>query len=230
MLLMPVQADADARQPAGTRITLSATVQSELPNDELLVNYRVEKEGPDAATVRRYVNRVSRAVQQRLKREKGLVIKTISRNMQPVWKYPKNSQRIRIGWRMTQTGQVRATRLDRVSDWLDSIETAGAHVSGLNFRISEQASEKAMDALRLRAIAAFRVRARVIAHGLDAATFRIIRLNASSAAPRPVVYRGKMAMMAKSAVDAPMLSAGEGKLSLTLSGEIEVPFTDFPAQ
>jgi len=70
----------------------------------------------------------------------------------------------------------------------------------------------------------------VIAHGLDAAAFRIIRLNTSSAAPRPAVYRGEMAMMAKSVADTPMLSAGEGRLKLTISGEIEVPFTDSPAR
>ena len=229
-MLLPLPASADGRHTAGTRVSLSATVQRELPNDELLVNFRVEKEGVDAAEVRRYVNRVSRAVQQRLQREKGLVVKTISRNLQPVWKYPKNSQRIRSGWRMTQTGQIRTTHLERVSDWLDAIETAGAHLSGLNFRISEQASKNAMNALRIEAIAAFRARAKVIAHGLDATAFRVIRLNTNSTAPRPVFYRNEMAMMAKSTADAPMLSAGEGKLKVTISGEIELPFTDFPVR
>jgi len=230
ILWMPAWAQAGDHLPTGTRINLSATVSSQLPNDELLITYRVEKEGVDAAKVRGYVNRVSKSVQQRLKQERGLALKTISRNMQPVWKYPKNSQRIRTGWRMTQTGQIRTKRMDHVSDWLDAIEGAGAHLSGLNFRISDSASKQGQDALRLQAIASFRAKAAVIAHGLNAASFRIIRLNTSSASPRPLVYRGEMAMMAKAAADAPALSAGEGKLSVTVSGEIEVPFTDFPAQ
>jgi len=229
-MLLPLPANADGRHMAGTRISLSATAQRELPNDELLVNFWIEKEGADAVEVRRYVNRVSRVVQQRLQREKGLVVKTISRNLQPVWKSPKSSQRIRSGWRMSQAGKVRTTHLERVSEWLDAIETAGAHLSGLNFRISEQASKKAMNALRLEAIAAFRARAKVIAQGLDATAFRIIRLNTNGTAPRPVAYRGEMAMMAKSTADAPILSAGEGKLKVTISGEIEVPFTDFPVR
>jgi len=111
------------------------------------------------------------------------------------------------------------------------IETAGAHLSGLQFRISSSASKQAQDQLRLKAIAAFREKAAIISKGLSAHQFRIIQLNTSSQAPRPVIYRSEMAMMSKSADAAlPSLSAGEGKISVNISGSIEVPFADFPVK
>jgi len=179
--------------------------------------------------VRQYVNRVSGAIQQRLKKQPGVTLKTIGRTMQPVWEQPQNRKRVRSGWRMTQTGQVVSQKLDAVPGWLDVIERAGAHLSGLQFRLSSQAARKAQDRLRLQAIALFRRKAAVIAKGLDAKHFRIIRLNAAAQVPQPVAYRAD-AMWAASAAAAPSLSAGKGKIRVNIDGEIEVPFTDFPVK
>jgi len=231
IFLSPMAAQAADTKPVGTRINLSATAEAQLPNDEVVITFRIEKDGADANAVRQYVNRVSGAVHERLRHEAGLKLKTLSRSMQPLWQYPKNRQRIRTGWRMAQTGQVVSRKLDAVPDWLDAIEAAGASLSGLQFRISSAASKKAQGELSLQAIATFRQKATVIARGLNAGSFRILQLNTSSQTPRPVLYRGEMPMMAKSADAAPpSLSAGEGKLGITVSGSIEVPFTDFPVK
>jgi len=217
--------------PSGTRIHLSAMVEAHIPNDEVVINFRIEQEGKNAAAVREYVNRVSSAVHHRLTSEQGLQLKTLSRTMQPQWRYPKNSARVRSSWRMTQSEQVVSHNLDAVSTWLDVIEANGAHLSGLQFRISSSTSIKAQEQLRLQAIAAFRKKAAVIARGLSAPYFRIIQLNTSSQSPQPAIYRGKMAMMARSADAAPpSLSGGEGKIRVSINGSIEVPFTDFPAR
>jgi len=217
--------------PSGTRIHLNAVVQTRIPNDEVVINFQIEQEGNDAAAVRQYVNRVSGAVHQRLKSEQGVKLKTVSRNMQALWRYPKNSPRIRSGWRMIQSEQVVSRNLESISAWLGVIEAAGAHLSGLQFRISNSASKQAQSQLRLKAIAAFREKAAEIAKSLSAQNFRIIQLNTSSQSPRPVMYRSEMAMMAKSA-DAvpPSLSAGEGNIRVSVNGSIEVPFIDFPAK
>jgi predicted secreted protein len=51
--------------PSGTRIHLSAMVETHIPNDEVVINFRIEQKGKNAAAVRQYVNRVSDAVHQR---------------------------------------------------------------------------------------------------------------------------------------------------------------------
>jgi len=231
LFLTPAMAQAETGQPNGTRINLSATVETELPNDEVVVSFRIEKEGKNADQIRTYVNKVSDSIGKRLSREKGVKYKTTGRNMQPVWQHPKNSPRIRTSWKMTQSGQIISTNLDAVPGWLDAIEADGANLSNLEFRISSSESKKAQEQLRLQAINLFRNKAEVIAKGLSARSFRIIRLNTSSQSSRPVMYRAEMAMMAKAADAAPpALSSGEGKIGITVSGEIEVPFTDFPSK
>ncbi len=214
---------------AGTRVTLNAAVEVQLANDEVVVTFRIEKEGRDADAVRKYVNRVSGAVQQRLEKQPGVRLKTLSRTMQPVWEQAQNRKRVRTGWRMTQIEQVISRKLDAVPGWLDAIEDAGAHLSGLQFRLSAEASARARDRLRKHAVALFRRKAAVIAKGLGAKQFRIIRLNAATQVPQPVVYRAG-AMRAAAADAAPSLSAGEGMIRVNIDGEIEVPFIDFPVK
>jgi len=229
MAVLATETSQASALPMGTHVSLNATAETHLANDEVVVSFRVEKDAKDAGAVREYVNRISGAIHKRLQKEVGLKVKTISRSMQPVWKYPKNAQRVRTGWRMIQTGQVVSSKLDAVPKWLDAIESLGANLSGVQFRISSSASKRAQNELRLEAVAAFRAKAAVIAKALDATQFRIIQLNTSSQVARPVMYRAEMRMMASksAATAAPSLSAGEGKISVRINGSIEVPFTDF---
>jgi len=229
LILSPLYAQAEAMQPAGTRITISASAERELPNDEVVITFRVEQEGKDANAIRQQVNRITDLIHKRLQKEAALKIKTTSRNMLPVWHYPKNQPRIRTAWRMSQSEEITSNNLETVSQWLETIEGEGAQLSNLQFRVSRQLSLHTEDALLLQAIKTFRSKAAALAKGLDARSFRIIHLNSSSQTPRPVLYRSEMAMMAKSAdAAAPSLSAGEGVARITVNGEIEVPFTDFP--
>jgi len=227
---MPMLVTAAAPIAAGTRVNLSATASMQLPNDEVVINFRVEKEGSNVELLRQAVNKITYAIQARLKQEAGLKLKTISRNMQPIWQQKPNQARQRTGWRMLQTGQVISQNLDAVPSWLDAIESAGAHLSNLQFRVSAKQSLLKQDQLRLQAIAIFKNKAAVIAQGLAAKSFRVIRLNTSSQTPRAMVYRSEMAMMARSSASGTAsLVAGEGKLSVTVSGEIETAFIDFPS-
>ncbi len=228
---MPAIAAAEIESPAGTRINLNATIETQLPNDEVVISFRVEKEGSNARMIRQYVNKVSAAIQKRLQQEQAVKLTTTGRNMQPVWKHVANKTRVRTGWRMVQTGKVVSKKLDAVPAWLDAIEAEGAHLSGLQFRLSAAASKQAQDRLRFQAIVLFRHKAATIAKGLSAKSFKIIRLSTSKHLPQPVRYSSEMAMMAKSAdMGATSLSSGEGKVSVTVTGEIETPFVDFPSR
>lgn len=209
---------------------MSATAGATLPNDEVEITFRVEKQGKNAKEVRQYVNRITARIKKRLEQEKEVRLVTTGRYMQPIWKYPKNSERIRVGWQMRQTGLITSRRLDDVAGWLADIEGEQAHLSGLQFRVSNKAMAEAKKSLRLQALKKFRHKAATMAGGLGADSFRILRLSADSQLPQPVMQRREMAMMA-AAADAgpPALSAGEGVVRVTVSGEIELPFIDYPA-
>ena len=173
LILTPISAQAENSQPAGTRINLSAMAERELPNNEVVITFRVEKEGKDARKIRQQVNQITAQIQKRLKKEPGLKMKTTSRNMQPIWRHPKNQPRIRTGWRMVQSEQITSSNLDAVPQWLDAIESEGAHLSSLQFRVSRKLSLQTRDALRLQAIKTFRSKAAVIAKGLDATDMQL---------------------------------------------------------
>ena len=65
LLFTPALAQAESNLPAGTRINISATAETELPNNEVVITFRVEQEGKNANEIRQYVNRVSARSEER---------------------------------------------------------------------------------------------------------------------------------------------------------------------
>ena len=229
-LLLLISVPAMAGEPKGAQVSLSAQAEQMLPNDEVVVRFRIEAEGTKADTLRRTVNRISRAVSERLQRQKHVVQRTIGRRLEPLWHYDNASHRqIRDGWRLVQSERVTSTDLDAVPDWVDAIERAGAHLDGLAFRVSRQAEDAARDRLRMQAVAAFRARAAVTAKALGASSFRILRLNTNDMMPRPIQPVMGMAMAAK-AQAAPALEAGQSRITVRVSGDILLPEKDYPVK
>jgi len=228
-MLLPASVHA-VEQVAGTHIQISATASAIQSNDEVVISFRVEQQGKVAEAVRNQVNQISKKISRLIQQEKGITLQTTSRNMQPVWQYIPNKPRLRTGWKMVQSSQISSQRLTAIPHWLDAIESAGAHLSGLRFQISAAVQAKLREQLTIQAITRFRSKARSMAKALDAKSFRILSLNTQSMAPQPRLYRSGMAMMAKSA-DAPQptLSAGENRISVTVNGEITLPFRDYPS-
>jgi predicted secreted protein len=231
LLLISLSMPAMAEEPKGTQVSLSAMAEEMLPNDEVVVRFRIEAEGPRADALRQKVNHISQVVSERLGREKGLVQQTTGRRMEPVWHYDSASRKqIRDGWRLVQSEQVTSTQLDAVPDWLDAIEQAGAHMDGLTFCVSRQAQHAAQDRLRLQAVAEFRARAAATAKALGAVSFRILRLNTNAIMPRPILQPMMGMAMAAKAQAEPALEGGQGRITVTVSGEILLPEKDYPVK
>ena len=231
LMLAPALGQAEPDQTNGTRVSLSATAEAVVANDEVTISFRVEQQGKDVDQIRRYVNRVTAEVKKRLEKQKDVKLETTSRRLQPVWRYQKNGERIRVGWQMLQSGRITSRRLDEVAGWLEEIETAGAHLTSLQFGISSRTLAKTKEELNLQALNRFRDKASQIAKGLAAESFRILRLSTDSQLPQPVVRRREMAMMAAAPeAEPPALSAGEGTVQVTVSGEIELPHIEYPVK
>jgi len=234
LFITPAHA-ADMQQEKGTAVSLSATSTIELPNDEAVVLYRIEAKGAKADALRQEVNRISGAVHARLKKEDGLKQTTLSRRMEMVWRYESSSvsgagKQVRDGWKLVQQEQVTSSKIDAVADWVDAIEKEGAHLDSLSFRISEAAMKPALERLQLQAVQAFRIKAANIAKSLDAPSFRIAKLQTGNQMPAYQRAQPEMMLMRASVDSAPSLNAGEGKISVTISGEIILPEMDFPAK
>lgn len=226
MFIPPAWGEENSQQKE-TQISLSATSSITLPNDEAVVNYRMEATGTDANALRKKVNNISWLIQQQLKGKKGIKQTTLSRRMEILWRYDKlNSRQVRTGWKLVQTEQLISRQLDAVPGWVDDIEKAGAHLNNLSFRISDTSMEKTQSSLRLQAIQDFRHKANTLAKALDATSFHIVNLQTSQQQP---VYRMQQtrSLMSKSAGGPPSLNSGEGKISVTVSGNISLPFMSY---
>lgn len=228
LFLLPGLLPAFAAEPLeGTRISLAANSSMNLPHDELVVLYRIEASGREAAGLRTKVNRMARAIHAKLGKEKGLKLTTLSRRMELLWRYDKVSRRqVRDGWKLVQREQIRSTNLAAAADWIDAIEQAGGHLDSLRYGFSDATLQQTRASLRLKAVAQFRQKAAEMARALDAKSFRIVNLQTAHDTPRyPVALEmGRM----KSADAAPSLNSGEGRISVTVSGSILLPPKDFP--
>jgi predicted secreted protein len=106
----------------------------------------------------------------------------------------------------------------------------GVRFQGVRYRVSSKESRAVQDELRMQAVAIFRAKAAAMAKALSARSYRIISVQTSHSQP---VYpaKGRMVMgVAMEAAAAPGMQAGESRITATVSGEIELPFRDFPAK
>jgi len=230
LFVSSVQA-SDQPVKKNTLISLSATSNIKLPNDEVVILYRIEATGSNAKKLRQRVNLISQAVQKILKGEKDLQQNTLSRRMEIIWRYDQIKKRqVRDGWKLVQQEQLTSTRMDAIPHWVDGIEKAGAQLSALNFRISNKSMRTAKETLRLQAIQRFRQKAMSFAKALGAKSFHILHLETEQHKSRYPVREAVsgVAMMSKSSSDPmPSFHAGEREVSVTVSGDIAVPFISY---
>jgi len=222
----------DATTDKGTRISLSASASIEIANDEAVVLYHIEASGSDTNKLRSKVNDISNTIQARLKQEHGLKLTTLGRRMEVLSHYGKSSGRqIRDGWKLVQSEQIVTQRLDVIPDWMNNIEASGALLDGLNYRIATATLENAQQELRLQAIQQFRRQAASLSKAMDASTFHVLEMQTSQNSP-VFPMRAEMAMMRSVAADvsAPALNAGEGKISVSVSGTVLLPDKNYSAE
>ena len=218
---------ADTTTVQGTRMHIHASAEQLLPNDEVVVLYRIEAMGTSADSLRRKVNKISHSIHQQLNNNKNLKQTTLSRRMNMRWRYDRgNQQQVRDGWQLIQREQITSKHLDAVSAWVDMIEQAGGHLDNLSFRIASETTKKAREKLRFEAITQFRQQANAMAKALDAESFQILSLQSSTNRPNYPVRREVM-MMKDTAGAAPTLHTGEGKISVHVDGEILLPKKEF---
>ena len=210
-----------AKEVQGTVVSLAAEATLEVPNDEVVINFRVEERGKKLNALRKRVNQMSASIKKSLAKEKGVKLKTSSRRVNPIWK-PNQYNSVRDSWVVVQTATITSKNLEDVPRWLDIIEHAGAKLQNLSFRISDTLRRNTQEQLRIQAIQQFRIKAATVSKALDATSFLIRHLNTGNAFTPPPVYRGEMAMMSKSRDAIPALSSGDSRITVNVNGDIVI--------
>jgi len=218
LLMLPLAANADNRPVTYDRIDLRESATIDVDNDLLVAELFAQAEGRDAAAPANEVNQLIGWAVHQAKRHDAITVQTLGYHSNPVY---KNST-IR-GWRVSQSIRLESRDSGVLSNLIGDLQ-AKLKVRSIGYQVSDQQRRKHVDDLTDAALQRFTERANRIARTLGHSGFRIVRLSINDDQPRPMpVARGMMMEAAADrAVSAPHLEAGTRKLSVSVSGEIEL--------
>ncbi len=213
----PVLAAEEAK-PKGTLIDFSVEASRSAMNDMARAMVFAEASGANPSEL---AKRVNSAIDDALKITRTFPkIKTQSSGMSTFPSYNKDG---RIsGWRMRSELDLETLDMAALSELLGRLQETLA-VGQLSLLPSPETQKKCEEAAMLEALAAFQAKAALVAGALKK-TYRIRQLNIGGAGrpmERPMMMRASN-MAAMEAAPAP-IEAGESRVSVTISGQIELP-------
>ncbi len=208
---------AEDAKPKGTLIDLSADASKSAPNDMGRATVYTEATGTNPAELSKRINTtISAALKTAAAYEK---VKTRSGGIHT---YPNYGKDGRItGWRMRSELLLESRDMAALSELLGRLQENLA-VGQLVLLPSPETRKKAEDEAMLEAIAAFQAKAKLVADTLKK-TYRIRQMNINSAGQPPIMPMMRSSRMAVSEAAPAPIEAGESMVSVTVSGQIELP-------
>jgi predicted secreted protein len=206
---------AEEAKPKGTLIDFSVEASRPAVNDMARATVYAEASGANPGEL---AKRVNSTIEAALKTAKTFPnIKTQSSGVRT---YPSYGKDGRIsGWRMRSELDLETLDMAALSELLGRLQETLA-VGQLSLLPSPETQKKCEEAAMLEALAAFQAKAKLIADALKK-TYCIRQMNINGSRPpvMPMMRASRMAAM--EAAPAP-IEAGESKVSVTISGQIEL--------
>lgn len=214
LLLAPFVAAAE--ESHFNRISLSASAGDMVTNDTMTATLSREAEGKNTAALANTVNGDINWAIAEIKKHAGFKVRTQAYNTHPV--YHKS---VVIGWKVSQSIRVESRDAAALSQLLGSLQKR-LHLTSVSFGVSPELREETENTLISRAIAAFTKRAKNIAADLGHSGYKLVTLNVQTGGGSRVFQARAMMMEAAPAMAPPAMEAGESRLTVTVSGEIEL--------
>lgn len=219
LCLLPLAAHAHDRPLTYDRVALSEEAGTDVENDLLVAQMYVQREGPRAQALADEVNRLIDAAVTRVKGIDGIQVQTHSYRTNAVYK--NNSI---AGWRVHQSIRLESRDSKLLGDTIGQLQET-LNVQSISYQVSDEQRRRYMDQLIETALQRFQQRAQKIANTLGRSHYRIVNLNIHDGqGPRPV--RAEMmldaAPMARMASAPARIEAGTQRLTVSVSGEIEL--------
>ncbi len=202
------------------RITLAVTASDQVDNDTLVALLYYQSQGRDTAQVAERLNRAIAWGLERSRRESGIKVQTLDYQTSPVY---ENGKLTGI-WRVRQSLRLESRDTTLLSGLLGELQEKLA-IQHIGYRLSDDSRRRAEDGLIRTAIARFKQKAQLVAEQFEAADYRIVSLDISSSGTpvRPLAMRYAMDGVQQARMaSAPELEAGEQRVSIGISGVIEL--------
>ena len=222
-----VQAQSASSSPHATHaalnqvLHLSASAQTEVPQDWLVINLSVQKEGLQAPAVQKQLNATlssALAVATPMAKAGALEVKTGDMNVSP-----------RYGRDGKMNGWVGSAQLVLQGRDVEQITTLAGRlleltVSQIDWRLSPEQKTAAEARIQAEAVAHFQSKAQSLTKqfGFAAYTLREVRVSAQEAGEGLVMPRTAMAQMDASAPMPMPALAGKSRVVVNISGSIQL--------
>lgn len=218
MLLAVVPAaGAEENDVLFNRVYLDATVERDVPNDEMIVILRAEHQGREPAAVAERVNQDMAWALETAKREKAVKTETGSYTTHPIY-----DKQVITGWRSSQELQLTSTDIKTLTALVGRLQER-LQVGNMEFRPTRETRERVREELIDEALAAFKHRAEAVGRHMTGREYRVVELHVNSGeqGPRPVFFADRAMMKMEANMAAPAVEAGTSVLQVTVSGNVQ---------
>jgi predicted secreted protein len=217
LLLIPVLAQSQENESQYNRVHLSASAQTELANDTIIVNLYAEEEGSRPAQLADVVNKKILWAVALLKKHPKIKLQTSAYTTSPVYQ-----KKLIKSWRLRQSIRLESREMTETSELLGELQTRLA-LQSMRFTVSPELKASTDDTLIAEALTAFGKRAQLITDQLKRKSYKLVDINIATSGRSPVLYqRDAVSSMAMKSVAAPAIEAGEQRMQVTVSGTIEL--------
>ncbi|MGB5643710.1 MAG: SIMPL domain-containing protein [Gammaproteobacteria bacterium] len=215
LLSLPVNSLAHEYEDHYDRVQLSASAQTQVDNDTVIVTLYAQEEGSDSVQLVNLVNdRIEVAIRY-IKQHDAIKVQTGGYSTTPVYHNNKIT-----GWRVRQSLRLESLDMALTSQVLGHLQQT-LSLQGMNFTVSPELKNTTDDELIGQALTVFEQRAKAITSKLGRKNYKIVDINVSTQVDQYPRRNYEVAAMA-SKMAAPPIESGEQTLQVTVSGQIEM--------
>lgn len=216
-LTVAATASAGEDSPTYDRVNFQVSATEEVSNDTLVAVMYQERDGQKPSAIADEVNRDIAWAVDVAKKASGIEVQTLGYHQQPQYR----NQSV-VGWKVRQSIRLESTDTESLATLVGELQSR-LSVASIQYSISPRARAAAEDRLITEALERFDRRGRLIADQLGRPDYRIVNMDVATggAAPGPVRMRAVTAM-AESSVTPPTLEGGVQKVTVQVSGTIEL--------
>lgn len=202
------------------RVSFKAEAQVEVQQDLLVAVLSAQREGRRADRLASEVNQVIQRAVAQVKQHRDIKVRTLSYQTYQIHDAKRKPQR----WRVSQNLRLESRDSQLLGSVLGKLQSE-LQLQSLDYRVSPAQRQQHESALTQTALENFQQRAFEITRALGMRRYKLVRVNVNGGGhglvPRPLRRERMMLAAADSAVPV-TLEAGTQRLSVAVSGEIEL--------
>jgi len=217
LALLSLASPLKAQDISYNQISLNASASQNVTNDVLTARLVVQENGAKPSQLSQRVNKRMTKILQLAKPSSDVKTQTTNYNTQPRYKNGKITD-----WQVTQQLSLTSENIEQLTTLLAKLNEL-ANIQSMTFSISDSLREQIRQSLTKAAIKKFRNKAQMFTEEFDKTTYQLIHAsvdtNSNHYRPQPMMME-KMAMA--DFASAPAVSSGTNKITVTVSGSIEL--------